>query len=323
MNVIDEWVNSESAKRDALKFKNACDSMDSLRYCALIMQSRNCGKIELARRLAIEKEKTMETKWSAHINRANLYGYDTLRDPGRNHLLCVTVDATLDGLVDRSSTPVFRITFMMAEGDIRRVVFRYMPSSFDWVRDRILSSTGIYITPGRNKLFLSKCCDRIRNVLMVHGYDENFNKVKETKDMSRNAMLKNIVGSDIYIKMNDGSNDVVYIGRGEGLDFDIDCGNLSGNISFVGADEPLGDELRKIRRSFIKKVIFNNPATIVFWRDGSKTIVKMNGKDKKFDPEKGLAMAIVKKCLGNEGNYYNTFTKFLPEEKAVKKSAKK
>lgn len=71
----------------------------------------------------------------------------------------------------------------------------------------------------------------------------------------------------------------------------------------------------------IKKVIFNNPATIVFWRDGSKTIVKMNGKDKKFDPEKGLAMAIAKKCLGNEGNYYNTFTKFLPEKNADKKSA--
>lgn len=163
------------------------------------------------------------------------------------------------------------------------------------------------------------------NCNLTIDWFENINfKEKETKDMSRNVMLKNIVGSDIYVKMNDGSNDVVYIGRGEGLDFEVSYDDgLTGTISFVADDEPLSDELRKISRSFIKKVIFNNPATIVFWRDGSKTIVKMNGKDKKFDPEKGLAMAIAKKCLGNEGNYYNTFTKFLPEEKAGKKSAKK
>ena len=62
----------------------------------------------------------------------------------------------------------------------------------------------------------------------------------------------------------------------------------------------------------IKKVIFNNPATIVFWSDGSKTVVKAHNDD--YDPEKGLAMAIAKKALGNEGNYYNVFKKWLPNE---------
>ena len=33
-----------------------------------------------------------------------------------------------------------------------------------------------------------------------------------------------------------------------------------------------------------------------------------------MDPEKGLAMAIAKKALGNEGNYYNEFKKWLPEK---------
>lgn len=56
----------------------------------------------------------------------------------------------------------------------------------------------------------------------------------------------------------------------------------------------------------IKNVIFNNPATIVFWADGTKTVVKCQGSDE-FDPEKGLAMAISKKALGNQGNYYNVF----------------
>lgn len=67
--------------------------------------------------------------------------------------------------------------------------------------------------------------------------------------------------------------------------------------------------------TIIKKVIFNDPATIVFWTDGSKTVVKCGEYDI-FDPEKGLAMAISKKALGNQGNYYETFKKYLPEEEA-------
>lgn len=53
----------------------------------------------------------------------------------------------------------------------------------------------------------------------------------------------------------------------------------------------------------IKKVIFNNPATIVFWADGTKTVVKAKNED--FDPEKGLALAIAKKALGNKGSYFD------------------
>lgn len=62
----------------------------------------------------------------------------------------------------------------------------------------------------------------------------------------------------------------------------------------------------------IKDVIYNYPATIVFWEDGTKTVVKC--KNEKFDPEKGLAMAFSKKMLGNKGNYYEVFKKWLPKE---------
>lgn len=69
--------------------------------------------------------------------------------------------------------------------------------------------------------------------------------------------------------------------------------------------------VKNSRKSFeIKDVIFNDPATIVFWKDGSKTVVKCKGKDT-FDPEKGLAMAIVKKVFGNKGNYYNHIKKWI------------
>ena len=65
-------------------------------------------------------------------------------------------------------------------------------------------------------------------------------------------------------------------------------------------------------RSCIKKVKFNPPATIVFWADNTKTVVKCNGED--YDPEKGLAMCICKKVLGDKGNYYEVFKKWLPKE---------
>lgn len=68
------------------------------------------------------------------------------------------------------------------------------------------------------------------------------------------------------------------------------------------------------RNRHIKNVIFNDPATIVFWNDGTKTVVKV--QNEKFDPEKGLAMAIAKKYFGNHGNYYNEFKKWLPVEEA-------
>lgn len=63
----------------------------------------------------------------------------------------------------------------------------------------------------------------------------------------------------------------------------------------------------------IHKVIFNNPCTIIIWSDKTKTIVKC-GENEKYDPEKGMAMAISKKFLGNKGNYYETFKKWLPED---------
>ena len=80
----------------------------------------------------------------------------------------------------------------------------------------------------------------------------------------------------------------------------------------------------------IKNVIFHDPATIVWWEDGTKTVVKAEGE--KYDPEKGLTMAISKKALGNKGNYYEVIKKWVgdlmprgedvAEKKTLKKSKK-
>lgn len=62
----------------------------------------------------------------------------------------------------------------------------------------------------------------------------------------------------------------------------------------------------------IKKVIFNPPATVVYWSDCTKTVVKCNVNDI-FDPEKGLAMAIAKRCAGNTSAYYAEIRHWVAE----------
>lgn len=66
----------------------------------------------------------------------------------------------------------------------------------------------------------------------------------------------------------------------------------------------------------IDKVIFNNPATVVLWKDGTKTVVKCQDGDT-FDKEKGLAMAICKKALGtneSHSNFNYIFKKWITED---------
>ena len=75
-------------------------------------------------------------------------------------------------------------------------------------------------------------------------------------------------------------------------------------------------EATAMNAAVIKNVIFAPPATIVYWSDGSKTVVKCSEKDV-FDPEKGLAMAIAKRCGGNKGNYYKEIQNWV--EKSGKK----
>ena len=61
----------------------------------------------------------------------------------------------------------------------------------------------------------------------------------------------------------------------------------------------------------IKKVIFNNPATIIIWNDGTKTTVKCSERDE-YSEEVGLAMCISKKALGSKGNFNEVFKKHIP-----------
>lgn len=74
----------------------------------------------------------------------------------------------------------------------------------------------------------------------------------------------------------------------------------------------------------IKDVIYNGPATIVLWGDNTKTVVKAQEGDE-IDYEKGLAMAISKKALGNKGNYCEIFKQwgYIPDPRDLMSEEKK
>ena len=61
----------------------------------------------------------------------------------------------------------------------------------------------------------------------------------------------------------------------------------------------------------IERVIFHDTATIVYLKDGTKTVVK--AQNEKFDKEKGLLAAIAKKVYGNKGNFNNIIKHFVEE----------
>lgn len=107
-----------------------------------------------------------------------------------------------------------------------------------------------------------------------------------------------------YITIDDGSSCDMIEAR-----FSVMNTDMNRNRSVISSNT-IKEKLNIAFGCHIEKVIFNQKATIVFWSDHTKTIVKLD-KDDKRDDEKGLAMAISKKFLGNKGNYYNEFRKWL------------
>lgn len=112
------------------------------------------------------------------------------------------------------------------------------------------------------------------------------------------------------------------------------------NVHNVVAEVLLTD--REVGDYGIKRVIFDNPSTIVYWSDGTKTVVTCQdniqpvGKtanDEKsyrekpmaagtYSRETGLALCFAKKMLGNKGNYNDIFRKFIEEDKTAETAGK-
>lgn len=60
-------------------------------------------------------------------------------------------------------------------------------------------------------------------------------------------------------------------------------------------------------------IMFNKKSTIVFWIDGTKTVVSIKDGDNP-DPEAAVAQAIVKKLYGGTSTFHNTVSKYVRRE---------
>lgn len=133
--------------------------------------------------------------------------------------------------------------------------------------------------------------------------------------VEKKVHMSNIYGIRVHGLHNPDSEDGLYwcreteLERNRSQRYEDDFVNMMLKLS---RDLRRMNGLGSVFPNVIKKVIFNNPATIVIWSDDTKTVVKCQDNDN-YDPEKGLAMAIAKRVFGNQGNFNNVFKKWLPE----------
>lgn len=147
--------------------------------------------------------------------------------------------------------------------------------------------------------YLCGKCERNGTFYCTHC-DGTCNYVDKTWVMPDREYHK--IRKDMYDTMNDAKKTFL-----DYVKFDNDMTKeVFNGMRFVNGH---GIKIINDPREMIKDVIFNDPATIVYWADGTKTVVK--AQEDEFDPEKGLAMAFSKKLFGNKGNYYNVFRQWL------------
>ena len=132
------------------------------------------------------------------------------------------------------------------------------------------------------------------------GWDDiTFEYIRKDDVMTRKAMediIKKPMSVDVYI------NDTHYR---------VPEVTIEQNYNTIPKVYIHGD-LRISPMPTIKDVIFSPPATIVFWSDNTKTVVKADADEEIYDPEKGIAMAISRKTIGdNKREYYNIFRHYL------------
>lgn len=128
---------------------------------------------------------------------------------------------------------------------------------------------------------------------VINTYGNKGELAKEIEDHMNNGMLDNMNVNSLYVPRGKYKPLVDYTsGYPRGI-----VVPLSEVSKFCHLEE------------FIDDVIFNDPATIVKWKDGTKTVVKVQDGET-FDPMVGLAMCIAKKAMGNQGNYFEVFKKW-------------
>ena len=73
-----------------------------------------------------------------------------------------------------------------------------------------------------------------------------------------------------------------------------------GDITLVKHPTQKKEKPTMDNRYKVKKILYNGPATIVYWADGEKTVVKCMDTDT-FDPMAGFCAALAKRVYGSTG----------------------
>ena len=100
--------------------------------------------------------------------------------------------------------------------------------------------------------------------------------------------------------------------------YDPDPNNIMGDWYRYLVNELYGmpkkeETMKTVPTYAVKKIIYNPPATIVFWEDGSKTVVKCS-KDDEYSPYYGFLAALAKKVYGNPSRVRKIVDKWAPKE---------
>lgn len=190
-----------------------------------------------------------------------------------------------------------KIRCMLMNSNVKYVGSKYKideederPINETWPKD-----TQYIRTPERNgKAFnYSEYCKK--DVEMTRKVTSKMSKIKRTNDSRMNYNTGNIyvvIGGKAYIP----ESVSMRTGFREAMEYEF---SITTDPNHTVENTMLA----------IKNVIFNPPATIVFWGDGSKTVVKCQDGEE-YDPEKGLTMAFFKRMHDNKGHYFEEIKKW-------------
>ena len=122
--------------------------------------------------------------------------------------------------------------------------------------------------------------------------------------------LKNMINNDNWLDKCCYSIDYDAESRRTIYDFTAKSG-----AKFSGSFNIYNEKNCTIETIYITKVIYNNPATIVFWSDGTKTTSKALKGDK-YSEENGLIYCIIKK-LDKSLALRTLFNEWIPKQQSM------
>ena len=216
--------------------------------------------------------------------------------------------------------------------DIRARLIRYGSMDVTMRGGNVEKIFGIEVRPEHYKLNHIKLVRKVKREEDMTPTQIQIHNEEKVREVARKHSGK------LYMQYNAtrlGLECVIVHDKGYSVEFEISCSKAMSYDEMHALDHEIGRRFQAERnyrlllesRPFVSpksvtyslpeidQVIFNEPATIVYWKDGTKTIVQARGEA--FDPEKGMAMAIAKKAMGNKREYYHPFLHW------VKKWAKK